>query len=70
MRYSIIDTKKGEAAGFARLTHRLLDGGDTMIVNENELRRLGSDITGIAKELGGEILTLSELQNTIKQKLK
>jgi len=70
MKYSIIDAKKGEAAGFTRLTHRLLDGGDTMIVNENELLRLGSDITAEAKALGGDILSLSELQNKIKSKKK
>jgi len=67
MKYSIIDTEKGEAAGFTRLTHRLLDGGSKMIVNGNELLRLGDDMEAQAKALGGEVLSLAEAENTIKR---
>lgn len=63
MLYSIIDRKKGEEHGFQPLTHHLLYKGEKMIVNENELRKLGEDINSVAEMLGGSVLTHSELQN-------
>ena len=38
-----------------------------MILNENDLRKLGEDITTVAQMLGGVIMTHSELINQIKQ---
>ena len=67
MLYSIIDTKKGEEQGFLTLSHRTLSNGKKMIVNENELRLVDEDIIEAVKKLGGtELLTNSELHNTIK----
>lgn len=67
MLYSVIDTKKGENAGFASAAHILLKDGGKMIVNENELRKAGDDIVSAARELGGGILTHSEVTNIMKK---
>lgn len=64
MLYTIIDKDKGEQHGFRAVTHRIIKG--KMILNENDLRRLGEDITSVATMLEGEILTHSELINKIK----
>lgn len=66
MLYSIINTKKGEDAGFKPITHRLLKQGKRMIVNENELRLIGNDIGEVAKSLDGKLLTYAEVTNEIK----
>lgn len=66
MLYSIIDAKLGEEKGFLPLTHRTLENGELMVVNENELRKLGDDITAEARKLGGSIMTYGELLNKIK----
>ena len=65
--YAIINTKKGEEQGFLALSHRTLSKGNKMIVNENELRLVDEDLMEAVKKLGGtELLTNSELHNTIK----
>jgi len=38
-----------------------------LVVNENELRKLGDDITAEARKLGGSIMTHSELLNKIRK---
>ena len=65
MRYSIIDKKLGEKQGFNPKHHRLL--GDRMVVNENELRKVDSDIEEAARLLGGRLLTNAEVINEIKK---
>lgn len=65
MRYSIIDKKLGEEQGFNPEYHRLLD--ERMVVNENELRKVDSDIDEAARLLGGVILTHAEVINEIKK---
>ena len=67
MLYSIIDSKLGEEKGFLPLTHRTLKKGEFMVVNENELSKLGGDIYEVARELGGSIMTHSELLNKIRK---
>ena len=67
MLYSIIDAKLGEEKGFLPLTHITLKKGELMVVNENELRKLGGDIYEVARELGGSIMTHSELLNIIRK---
>ncbi len=69
MLYSIIDTQKGEIAGFSPVAHVLIQNGEKMIVNENELRMIDDNIEYAAQTLGGEILTLAEVKN-IKNKTK
>ena len=68
MLYSIIDAKLGEEKGFLPITHRTLENGELMVVNENELKNLGDDITAEARKLGGSIMTHSELLNKIRNK--
>lgn len=67
MLYSIIDAKLGEEKGFLPLTHRTLKKCEFMVVNENELSKLGGDIYEVARELGGSIMTHSELLNIIRK---
>ena len=67
MLYAIINTKKGEEQGFLKLSHRLLSNGKKMIVNENELRLVGENLSESVKKLGGEkLLTNRELNYIIK----
>ena len=67
MLYAIINTKKGEEQGFLKLSHRLLSNGKKMIVNENELRLVGENLSESVKKLGGEkLLTNRELHDIIK----
>ncbi len=67
MLYAVIDTTKGEAAGFARLTHTLLDDGKKMILNENELRKVDDDLSRAAEALGGATVTYGEVINIYKK---
>lgn len=69
MIYSVIDTRRGEKAGFLQLTHRLLQDGAKMIVNENELRHVDADIEAAASSLGGELLTWQEVNQMINDEL-
>lgn len=65
MLYTIIDKDRGEQNGFRSVNHRIIRS--KMILNENDLRKLGEDITTVAQMLGGVIMTHSELINQIKQ---
>ena len=67
MRYSIIDTEKGEQQRLYARLHRTLKNGTKMIVNENELLKIGSDVEAVAKNLGGTLLTNAEVDNEIKK---
>lgn len=70
MYYSIIDTAKGRAKGLNPYHHRLLKGGQKMVVNENELRRIYPEIDVAAASLGGKVLTKDETITLIKQSEK
>lgn len=67
MKYSIIDTNKGEKVGFQPILHRLLKNGEKMVVNENELRRIGEDIELVAINLGGTLLTYGEMLKEVNK---
>lgn len=67
MRYSIIDRQKGEEHGFPILTHQVLSSGEKMVVNENELATIGQEVKSAAAELGGELMTLSQVKNYIRK---
>lgn len=67
MKYSLIDKKKGEAHGFLKETHILSDKGEKMVVNENELRLIDTDISNAAKLLGGVLMSKSEIINELKK---
>lgn len=66
MLYSIILTDRGVKAGLSLLAHATYDDGRIMVVNENELRTLDDDIHAAAAKLGGEVMTHSEVINTLK----
>ena len=67
MLYALIDKDMAVAKGFSEITHNVYD--DDMVVNENELRLLGDDIDGIARQLGGRTMTLNELSEMIKKEV-
>lgn len=69
MMYSIIDTSKGEQHGLLPHLHNTVLNGTKMVVNENELRLVNSDIEAAAAYLGGTLLTLGEVKNEM-QRLK
>lgn len=67
MKYCIIDRKTADAYGIQTVTHRTFDGGNRLVVNENELANLN---VGSSEEQGGAqwtLLTLSEVENIIKK---
>lgn len=67
MRYSIIDAKKGEDYGFLPVLHQTTANGTKMVVNENELLRINSDISIAADLLGGTVMSEAEVLNIIIQ---
>lgn len=67
MKYSIIDTEKGEEYDIKPHLHQLLANGSMMVVNENELRLVNSDIDRAAELLGGEVLSEAEVINEMKE---
>ena len=67
MYYSIIDTNKGVNAGFRKDLHRLCDNGSKMVVNENELLLIDSNITNACNKLGGILMTETELFQKLKR---
>lgn len=67
MLYSIINTKLGEQRGLLPHLHRLVDDGQKMVVNENELRLVNEDIEFAAATLGGVIMTQGEVFNELKK---
>lgn len=64
MRYALIERNVAEKAGYSPLTHRIV--GSKMILNENELRADG-DAEETARNLGGFLMTHSEVTNKIRQ---
>lgn len=64
MLYTIVDKDIAENAGFRPSGHLVYDG--KMVLNENELRTNGSDISDIANRMGGVLLTRHEAIETIK----
>ena len=67
MLYSIINTKSGEQKGLLPHLHRLVDDGQKMVVNENELRLVNEDIELTAAMLGGVVMTYGEVINELKK---
>ncbi len=67
MLYSIITTKLGEQRGILPHLHRLADNGSKMVVNENELRLVNTDIELAAATLGGVIMTQGEVINELNK---
>ncbi len=66
MKYSIVNTEKAVKHGFnPNLFRRLKDG--TMIVNENHLRDVDSDIDKAAALLGGVVLSEAETREQINK---
>lgn len=60
MKYAIISTEKAREAGINPLFHRTNKAGTEIIVNENELLKLGKplglDNLSMAEQLGGDKL--------------
>lgn len=63
MLYTIVDKFTAENAGFRPSGHLVFDG--KMVLNENELRTKGSDISDIANRMGGVLLTRHDAIETI-----
>ena len=70
MLYSIINTKSGEKKGLLPHLHRLVDDGQKMVVNENELRLVNPDIELAASTLGGVVMTQGDVINELKKDKK
>lgn len=64
MRYAMIDKEKGEAIGLRSDLHRVVGG--KMVINENELK-FAEDKELAARSLGGELVSYSEIINTINE---
>ncbi len=63
MRYVTANKEKAKAWGFSELGHVM--HGDIMILNEKEVAHsvaMSGDLEARAEELGGEILTATELK--------
>ncbi len=67
MKYSIVSTFEAERVGIRKIHHNTNAKGDKMVVNENELRKVNPDIKKAAVLLGGEVLSLGEVQEQIKK---
>lgn len=67
MLYAVVSAKKAEEKGFLPVIHRMFDNDRQMVLNENELRAINNDIGAVAEELGGKIVTYTEMMNIIKQ---
>lgn len=65
MKYTIVPKENAEAAGFSALTHRVVNNGTEMVLNENELLRIGNDVQEIAQSLGGELMSYAQTVNYI-----
>ena len=64
MIYAIINKDMATKAGFQENTHNVYDS--MMIVNENELRKLGGDIDDVAVSRGGYTMTNPELTEWLR----
>ena len=67
MLYTIVDKDIAENAGFRPSGHLVFDG--KMVLNENELRTKGSDISDIAYSMGGVLLTRDDAVETINRSI-
>jgi hypothetical protein len=67
MKYCIGDLKICRDYGFRDDFHSVNEKKGKMVLNENELRRVDEDIEKAAKIVGGEILTLSQLEDKVKE---
>ena len=65
MKYAVVNIALAEKEGFVTILHREI--GDKMVLNENELAKIGDDIDEVARMLGGVTMTYKELQEYIKQ---
>lgn len=70
MLYSIILTELGEKRGLQPHLHLLIANGEKMVVNENELRLVNTDIELAAATLGGIVMTQGEVINEINKNKK
>lgn len=68
MRYAVVDAKKAEMEGMKKAYHVLNHDKTKMIVNENELKKLG-DPQQEAKKLSGELISRKELNNIINSEI-
>lgn len=66
MIYAVINVDMAVEHGFDLATHNVYD--NRMIVNENELRMLGDDISSVASSLGGYTMSSSEISDFIRLK--
>lgn len=70
MKYAIISTEKAREAGINPLFHRTNKAGNEIIVNENELLKLGKplglDNKSMAEQLGGDgLLSRKEMRQRL-----
>ena len=67
MKYALVNKQKGEARGFDAYLHTVTQKGE-MVLNENELLEVNSDIEVAAAELGGKVYTEDALINILNNK--
>ena len=65
MIYAVVNIRLAEKEGFVTILHRTV--GDKMVLNENELAKIGDNIDEVARKLGGVTMSYNELQEYIKQ---
>ena len=66
MKYAIVQVDIAGRYGVTPENHNCNNNQRLMVVNENELRRIDSDIAKAATLLGGELLSLSECTEQCK----
>lgn len=64
MKYAIVDTEKARIAGIKEEYHLLSDDKRYIVVNENELKKMGDPVRE-ARKLGGELVDLRTLKTTL-----
>ena len=67
MLYAIINKRLGEEHGMLPHLHQLTANGEKMVVNENELRLVKSDIDLAAAMLGGVVMTQGDVINELNK---
>jgi hypothetical protein len=65
MKYSVVKSSIAERHGVKLAYHNLSADKTRVVVNENELRRVNTDIEKAASMMGGEVLSLEELKSYI-----
>ena len=68
MKYAIVNKRSAEASGISVNLHRQNTDKTKIILNENELRKMGDPAT-VAKKLGGELVSVKELNNLINSEV-